>query len=117
MSKENIPPASDTLSVSDMKNVFEDETRDIMRAASLRIQDLAEIVHSYAGGELNPEQAMERYYRYADKWGDDILPGFTRSTQNVSDAEIKKVMNEAAERDRQHVDNLARRARTSIHRR
>jgi hypothetical protein len=69
------------------------EIDDIQRAAELRIKDAKSFVDAYAKGEISRDEAAQRSFEYANRWGEG-LPGVPR-TQGLSDEEIMRRLNEA----------------------
>jgi hypothetical protein len=86
MSEETNPPASDFPDPAGMQRWLEREIVDIKRAAELRIKDATEFVTAYSKGEISRDEAADRSFAYAERWG-DAIPGVARS-QDLSDEEI-----------------------------
>ena len=95
MARNENNPEIETISVKDLRFALAQETRTVMRAADLRVRELADITTAYAAGELTPEQATDRWHQHQDKWG-EALPGVIRAVENLSDAEIHADMQKEA---------------------
>ena len=87
MADNPTPTNADTVSVEEMKTYLKDEIREVRRAADLRIREFTDFTNAYAAGELTPEQAMDKFHRHMDKWGDSF-PGLMPHDSNLSDAQI-----------------------------
>jgi len=85
----------DEITVSNMRKLLEEETLAVAKAAELRIREFSSFTNQYAAGELTPEQAADKYYRYREKW-EDALPGFTKKIQGASDSEIMEAIEREA---------------------
>ena len=82
----------DYLSPKDMRQWAEREAMDIKKAAELRLRDL-EFVTAYERGNLKPEEADDRYFRYHHRWN-EALPGIN-ATDSVTDEQILAAIDEA----------------------
>ena len=111
MPKQTNTDDEDVISVKEMKSALEVDIREVMKAAHLRIAELAHITTEYAAGRLSPEIATDKYMHYADKWG-DALPGVNRATVNVSDEQIIADMEKGR---RTHTDRLKARSAETKH--
>jgi len=92
MSNENAPSESDTLTPKDMQQWLLREIRDSAKAHELRVKSATELVTAYALGEIEPEQAMERFFEHHSRWG-EAIPGthaFPKSTDEEIIAAIDK---------------------------
>jgi hypothetical protein len=84
----------ETISVRDMRSALDRETREVMKAAELRIREFSRFTQAYTAEEISPADATNAYMTHMDKWG-DALPGVTRSINKLSDEEITADMNKA----------------------
>lgn len=100
MTQEKPEMPEDSLSVKDMKNILADRTREILKAADLRIRELTDLTVAYAAGEMTPKEASEAYCRHEDKWG-EILPGVVQDIRSMSDKDIVTEMNKSFAGDRE----------------
>ena len=76
-----------------MQRWLESEIGRIQKASELRIGEATKFVNEYARGEISADEAAERNFQYANRWG-DVLPGIA-SPHGVSDEEILRKLDEA----------------------
>jgi len=76
-----------------MQGWLEGEIERIQKASELRIKEATRFVNEYGRGEISADQAAERSFEYANRWG-DALPGIG-GTRGVSDEEILRKLDEA----------------------
>jgi hypothetical protein len=88
--EEGIP---EYLSAADMRNWLQQEIRNAAKAFDLRVREATDFVTAYSAGELTPEQADERQWRYLHRWG-EALPG-AMAFDHVSDRQILKRIDES----------------------
>ena len=74
------------LSAADMRDWLSQEIRNATKALELRVRDATDFVTAYSAGELTPEQADERQWRYLHRWG-EALPG-AMAGDHVTDKQI-----------------------------
>jgi len=85
--------ADTTLTPTDLRQWLNQEVRDVMKAAELRIKDATDFVTLYATGEISPSEAMRRVEQYDNRWREPIL-GVT-TEENMTNAEILKLRDNA----------------------
>lgn len=83
----------DFMSVSDMRQWFEQEQRDVDKARELRIKEATGFVEEYARGDITPQAAMKRLMAYEDRWGEAL--GAASALPHLSDEEILAKMDKA----------------------
>ena len=76
-----------------MRSWLRQELKDLSKAYELRLKEATELVTAYALGELTPEEADERNWRYHQRWG-EALPGVS-STEAVTDEQILAAIDKA----------------------
>lgn len=84
-------------SPADMKDWLHREVADAKRACALRIREMTGFVDAYVAGQIAPEEARDRQWRYFHRWG-DALP--VLSSAGKSDEEIVEAIDRAAEQMR-----------------
>jgi len=94
MSQDETGSADDVISVKDMRSALQKEIQIVMKAADLRIREMAKLTEAYVAGEISPSEATERYMHHLDKWGDP-LPGVTRAAHILTDEQISADMERA----------------------
>jgi hypothetical protein len=67
------------LSPEDMQQWLQREIADCTKAVELRLKEAASFVSAYAGGQITPEEADEKHWRYLQRWG-ELLPAHGPST-------------------------------------
>jgi hypothetical protein len=115
MAQEKPEVPEDTISVGDTQNMLADRTREILKAADLRIRELTDLTIAYTAGKMTPREASEAYYRHEDKWG-EVLPGVASDIRGMSDKEIVAEMDKSFAGDMQnarraHVGRLEKQRR------
>lgn len=91
MPNEKAPEESDYLSPQDMRDWAEQEIRDSAKAHELRVRQLTELTTAYERGDISPEEAAERNWRYQHRW-QEALPG---ATAQMTDDQIVKAIDKA----------------------
>lgn len=86
MSEHNDQAIPEHLSPADMRDWLRQEIRDASKAVELRLTEASELVMAYGNGDLTPEEAHERHWRYLRRWG-EALPGVV-SGDNMTNEEI-----------------------------
>jgi hypothetical protein len=81
------PSGEDFLTPTDLLNVLREDVLAVSKAAELRIRELTIIVTEYAKGNIDPQEANERFDQYVDRWR-DAIDGGVRSVEGLSDDEI-----------------------------
>jgi hypothetical protein len=76
-----------------MQRWLEGEIARVQKASELRLGEATKFVNEYARGEISANEAAERNFQYANRWG-DALPGIA-GTHGVSDEEILRKLDEA----------------------
>jgi hypothetical protein len=70
-----------------MRQWLQQEVRDVMKGAELRIKDATDFVTAYGVGAMSAEEASERLSRYTARWG-DAIPGGITTDEGQSNADI-----------------------------
>jgi hypothetical protein len=71
----------------DLQAWLTQETVELAKALELRLRDAQDFVTRYSAGELTAKQAMERFDRYVERWGDSPIPGVSMS-EEMTNAEV-----------------------------
>src|ERR1700683_4740522 len=74
MSKESQGDEADYATPQELRSWLSQEIKDMTRAFDLRLREATDLVTAYSLGDLTPEQADERSWRYQHRWG-EALPG------------------------------------------
>ena len=94
MTQDKPDAPKDVISSDDMNAILRDEVQEVMKAADLRIREIAAFTTAYAAGKITPEEATDKYMEHMDKWG-DALPGVIRPVRYLTDEEITADMEKA----------------------
>jgi hypothetical protein len=90
MPNEKAPEESDYLSPQEMRDWALQEVQDSAKAHELRAREAMDLANAYERGEITPQEAAERNWRYQHRWH-EALPG---ATAQMTDEEIVKRIDE-----------------------
>lgn len=63
--KEFLPPR-------DIQSWARQQIKDAAKEFELRVKEVTSLATAYSAGEIAPNQAEERYFRYYHRWGDAL---------------------------------------------
>jgi hypothetical protein len=71
----------------ELRRWLQQEVRDVMKGAELRIKDATDFVTAYAVGAISPEAASERKTTYECRWG-DAMPRGIETKEGMANEDI-----------------------------
>jgi hypothetical protein len=81
------------LTMDELEDWLEQETRDSIKAMELRVREATSLVVAYSLGKITREEANERFHRYEHRWR-EALPG-TNAGADKRDKAIVAAVDEA----------------------